>query len=319
MWRSCMVMMGACAAMVAQAASIEWMPDIDAAAEKAAREGKMMLVEFTGSDWCKACILQKKRVLEQPAFAEWVQKHYIPVVVDVPNNAALVGGKEQLQKNKKFCDDHGVKIFPSLLIMSPELVLIGGCQGAHSSPQSAISALESCMPAVDAYKQAMSLQGEARARALYDIYRQQPQEFRKYNYPLMQQIAEADANDVTGLRAEYAQTRQMKELEKALAQARSFDTKLAVINDVLAQVLPDNKASVVRYKESLLRMEVTRLMAHPSSVGDILKARDLSLQAVECITDEKKRTEQKRVMLEYFTDPEALFKARTDAQKNTKK
>ena len=54
-----MVMMGACAAMVAQAASIEWMPDIDAAAKKAAREGKMMLVEFTGSDWCKACILQK--------------------------------------------------------------------------------------------------------------------------------------------------------------------------------------------------------------------------------------------------------------------
>ena len=61
MWRTCLVMMFAGAAMVAQAASIEWMPDIDAAAEKAAREGKMMLVEFTGSDWCKACILQKKK------------------------------------------------------------------------------------------------------------------------------------------------------------------------------------------------------------------------------------------------------------------
>lgn len=318
MWRTCMVMMGACAAMVAQAASIEWMTDIEAASEKATREGKMLLVEFTGSDWCKACILQKKQVLAQPAFAEWVQKHYIPVEIDVPNNAALVGGKEQLQKNKKFCDEHGVKVFPSLLIMSPELVRLGGCQGMLSTPQSAIAALEASAPAVDAFKQAMSLQGEARARALHAIYMQQSPELRKANYPLMQLIAEADADDATGLRAEYERIRRMKELEKALAQAQSFDAKLAVINDVLAQEGADNENSVVRYKETLLRMEVTRLMAHPASVEDILKARELSLQAVDCIADEQKRAEQKRVMLEYFADPAALFKARTDAQKNTK-
>lgn len=312
-------MMGACAAMVAQAASIEWISDIEAASKKAAKEGKMMLVEFTGSDWCKACILQKKKVLEQPAFAEWVQKHYIPVEIDVPGNAALVGGEAQLQKNKKFCDDHGVKIFPSLLIMSPELVRLGGFQGAHSSPQSAIAALEKSKPTIDAYQQAMRLKGDARARALYDMYMQQAPELRKANYPLLQLIAEADANDVTGLRAEYAPIHQMKELEKAMGQAQDFESKLTVLNDAVAQALPVNKVAVLRQKEILLRKEVLLIMKKPRTVDDILKARELSLQAIDCMQDEKTKVAQRRMVMEYFADPEALLKARTDAQKNTKK
>lgn len=37
-------------------ASAEWMTDFGAAAQRAASEGKLVLVDFTGSDWCAFCM-----------------------------------------------------------------------------------------------------------------------------------------------------------------------------------------------------------------------------------------------------------------------
>lgn len=299
------------AAMVAQAAEVEWMHDVEKAAAKAAQQGKMMLVEFTGSDWCKACVLQKKNVLVKPAFADWVQKNYIPVEMDVPMNAALVGGEAQLNKNKKFCDDFGIRIFPSLMIMTPELVLLGGLQGSSDSPQSAIAALGQYKTLVESYQSAMALNGEARALALFDVYQQLPQEYQKVNYALMQLIVDSDIMNRTGLRDIYMPIQQMKELEKKLNAALTFESKLAILDASLAQALPVNKSSMLKQKEMLLKGEVLRLLKKPGSVEDVLKARDLSIQAVECTENEKTHAKQKQRILEYFADPEALFKTRS--------
>ena len=74
MFKKLVLTLGAAVAMVAHAAEIEWMTDLEAAGKKAAQENKLLLVEFTGSDWCRYCILQKKNVLDKPAFAEWANK-----------------------------------------------------------------------------------------------------------------------------------------------------------------------------------------------------------------------------------------------------
>ena len=297
--------------MVAQAAEVEWMHDVENAAAKAAQQGKMMLVEFTGSDWCKACVLQKKNVLVKPAFADWVQKNYIPVEMDVPMNAALVGGEAQLNKNKKFCDDFGIRIFPSLMIITPELVLLVGLQGSSDSPQSAIAALGQYKTLVESYQSAMALNGEARALALFDVYQQLPQEYQRVNYALMQLIVDSDKMNLTGIRDIYMPIHQMKELEKKLNAALTFESKLAILDAAVAQALPVNKSSMLKQKEMLLKGEVMRLLKKPGSVEDVLRARDLSIQAVECTENEKKHAKQKQQILEYFADPEALFKTRS--------
>lgn len=305
------VMVYAAAAMVAPAAGIEWMTDVEEAATKAAQQGKMMLVEFTGSDWCKACILQKKNVLDKPEFVKWVHKNYVPVEMNVPMNATLVGGEAQLNKNKKFCDDYGMKIFPSLMIITPEKVLLGGIQGSSASPRSAIAALEQYNALVENYRGAMRLSGEARALALFEIYRQLPQEIRTANYPLMQMIAKADAKKVTGIHDAYLPIQQMKELEQKMQAALTFEGKLMVLDEALVKALPTNKSTILKQKEILLNTEVLRLLKKPRSVEDILKARDLSLQSVDCTENEETRAKQKQKVLDYFADPEALLKARS--------
>ena len=79
---------------IAMAAQVEWMQDLEKASALAKAQNKLLLVEFTGSDWCRACLIQKKRVLSQLEFEEWVQKHCIAVEVDVPHDVKRVGGHD---------------------------------------------------------------------------------------------------------------------------------------------------------------------------------------------------------------------------------
>ena len=111
-----MMLCGGALMGIAMAAQVEWMQDLEKASALAKAQNKLLLVEFTGSDWCRACLIQKKRVLSQIEFEEWVQKHCIAVEVDVPHDVKRVGGHAQKQKNEKICEAYDIKNFPSLLL-----------------------------------------------------------------------------------------------------------------------------------------------------------------------------------------------------------
>ncbi len=55
--------------MRAAAAELQWFTDVQAAQEKARRENKFVLLDFTGSDWCSWCMKLKGEVFDQPEFA----------------------------------------------------------------------------------------------------------------------------------------------------------------------------------------------------------------------------------------------------------
>lgn len=315
MFKKWMAVLGVSATMVAMAAPIEWKTDLKEAAAIAAQQNKLLLVEFTGSDWCTACILQKKNVLTTPLFTDWVNKNYVPVEIDVPRDAARVGGAAQLEKNKQVCDDFGVHIFPSLVVMSPELVLIDMRSGAQPTPERAIAELKKCAPVVAAYKNAMALQGEARARALHAIYAQQPDEIRKGNYPLLRLIAEADDNNVTGVRDTYQPLQQMRTLDKKLVAAGAVSQKLEILNAALAEAFPANERKILSRKEMLLRREAMRLMKEPTSVADVERARDYMLQVADCLESPAARAKLRKDVEVYYADPQALFNRNTQGKR----
>lgn len=142
-------------AMTAAAAPIEWMSNLEAAGRRAKEEQKLLLVEFTESDWCKACLIQKEKELETPEFEDWVEQHCVAVEIDVPNNASRVGGEQQKALNQLLCDEYGDVSFPTLLIMTPELVEVGGYRGAQSSPTKAIAELEKSFNTAQRLEQAL--------------------------------------------------------------------------------------------------------------------------------------------------------------------
>lgn len=101
-------------ALAASAAAAEWRTDFEAAKAEAKKDGKIILMDFTGSDWCGWCIKMKKDVLDMKAFTDYAAKNVVLVEVDFPErkkiSAAQKKANDALQKQYK------VEGFPTFVI-----------------------------------------------------------------------------------------------------------------------------------------------------------------------------------------------------------
>ena len=70
-------------------ASEGWQTDYSAALAEAGKEQKLVLLDFTGSDWCGWCMKLSKDIFSQPEFKEFAAKNLILVEVDFPARKPL--------------------------------------------------------------------------------------------------------------------------------------------------------------------------------------------------------------------------------------
>src|SRR6266700_6711884 len=86
----------ACWALLqAGAEELQWLTDLPKAQAQAKKENKLVMLDFTGSDWCGWCIKLNKEVFSKPEFAEYAKKSLVLVEVDFPR------AKEQSETLKK--------------------------------------------------------------------------------------------------------------------------------------------------------------------------------------------------------------------------
>ena len=107
---------------VAAQAAEGWLTDLDAAKAKAAKEGKYILVDFTGSDWCGWCIKLDNEVFSKPEYKTWAEKNLVQVSLDFPRKKALK--PEHKAKNDALAQQYGITGFPTILILSPKGELV---------------------------------------------------------------------------------------------------------------------------------------------------------------------------------------------------
>src|ERR1700761_7193223 len=72
------------AALPAMAAGPEWLTSLPAAKTKAQAEHKLILLDFTGSDWCIPCQKMAADVFAKPEFERYASSNYVLVEVDDP-------------------------------------------------------------------------------------------------------------------------------------------------------------------------------------------------------------------------------------------
>ena len=96
-------------------ADASWLTDYKQAQEQAKASNKLMLLEFTGSDWCPPCMRLKKDVLSTPEFQDYAGKNFVLVELDFPR------GKEQPRElaaqNQELASRFGIEVFPSVIIL----------------------------------------------------------------------------------------------------------------------------------------------------------------------------------------------------------
>lgn len=102
------------AAAVCQEA--EWLQNFADAKAKAAAEGKDMLVDFTGSDWCVWCKRLDKEVFAEEAFQTEAVKGFILVKLDFPQNQELVTEEIRAQ-NEQLQQQYKIQGFPTVFLM----------------------------------------------------------------------------------------------------------------------------------------------------------------------------------------------------------
>ena len=65
-------------------AESSWQTDYKSAQEQAKASHKLLLVDFTGSDWCGWCIRLNAEVFSKPEFQNYATKNLVLVEVDFP-------------------------------------------------------------------------------------------------------------------------------------------------------------------------------------------------------------------------------------------
>jgi protein disulfide-isomerase len=102
----------------AQIYAAEWLTDLPKALEKAKAENKLVLMDFTGSDWCPPCKALHKTVLESKSFADYADKHYVLVVVDFPNKTEQPG--ELKKANAALAKEFKIEGYPTVILLDTD-------------------------------------------------------------------------------------------------------------------------------------------------------------------------------------------------------
>ncbi len=126
--------------MQAGAEELQWMTDLPKAQEKAKTENKLVLIDFTGSDWCPWCIKLKDEVFSKPEFIDYAKKNLVPVEIDFPRK------KQQTSELKKANQDlqkkYSIQGYPTVIVLNSQGKKVGELGYQPGGPKAFIAELD---------------------------------------------------------------------------------------------------------------------------------------------------------------------------------
>ena len=104
---------------------VPWQTSFAEARAEAEKTDKLILLFFTGSDWCKYCMLLEREVFHTPEFAQWYPENVVPVLVDSPRETSLEPAiaKQNEKLKKQFANQ--VTSYPTALFINTQGDVIG--------------------------------------------------------------------------------------------------------------------------------------------------------------------------------------------------
>ena len=96
----------------------------------AEKGGKLLLLAFSGSDWCGWCVKMEKEIYSDPKFISEAKKRFVLLMIDSPRDKSILSPLAEKQ-NPELARKFGVRGFPSTIIVRPsgeEVRRFGGYQ-----------------------------------------------------------------------------------------------------------------------------------------------------------------------------------------------
>ncbi|MFL6545752.1 MAG: thioredoxin family protein [Candidatus Udaeobacter sp.] len=95
-----------------------WLNDYKKAQEEAKAGNKILLLNFTGSDWCGWCIKFDRDVLSQPQFKEFARNNLVLVELDFPR--VKTQSAELQKQNRQLAQQYEVVGFPTIIALNSD-------------------------------------------------------------------------------------------------------------------------------------------------------------------------------------------------------
>ena len=102
------------------AAAAGWLDDYQKAQQEAKASNKLLLLNFTGSDWCGWCVRLYQDVLSQADFKDYANKNLVLLELDFPRpgGSRWQGQAAELKKqNLDLARQYNVYGFPTLIVL----------------------------------------------------------------------------------------------------------------------------------------------------------------------------------------------------------
>jgi thiol:disulfide interchange protein len=94
-----------------------WLTNLPQALAKAKAEHKVVLMDFTGSDWCPPCKALHKNVLTSAEFTSYAGTNLVLMLVDFPNHKPQT---DDLKKaNGALQEKYGIEGYPTVVVLDP--------------------------------------------------------------------------------------------------------------------------------------------------------------------------------------------------------
>ncbi len=272
-----------------------WTRSFEEAKQLAAEEGKAILMEFTGSDWCPPCKALHKNVLSQDVF-QTVKEDYILLVLDSPRDKSLVTPAEQ-EQYQQLSAKFQVRGVPSVFLADAKGRPFHFQSGYGGQPAkewvSDIRAKKEVLAKRDAaFAKAESAESVEKAKALDEAISVVDAKVAVTFYgDTVDQILELDAE---GLGAKYAAIKRSIEFENDLGELTGKKLEADKLATELNKLIEEKKPDAAMGQEALF-MRSQRLYG----AGNKPAAKVL-LQAAQKLDPESRIGQQIPQILENF-------------------
>jgi thioredoxin-related protein len=97
---------------------VNWLGDFGKAQAEASATRKLILINFSGSDWCGPCIRLRKEILESAKFNDFAAENLILVRADFPRQKKNQPSRDQVKLNEALADKYNPEgKFPFTLLV----------------------------------------------------------------------------------------------------------------------------------------------------------------------------------------------------------
>jgi thioredoxin-related protein len=124
----------------AAGAEPSWSTDYKRSQQEAKTNHKLLLLNFTGSDWCGWCIRLQNEVFSKPEFADYAAKNLVLVELDFPSRKQL--SDTIRQQNGEMAERYQIQGFPTIIVLNADGQKVGELGYIPGGPSAFIAELE---------------------------------------------------------------------------------------------------------------------------------------------------------------------------------